>query len=52
MDMKCKYCGSEMDLGTDDINYQVWNCMNEDCNASCTLDEKYDWEQWEEGEKD
>jgi hypothetical protein len=45
-DRKCKYCGSEMDLGTDDINYQVWNCMNEDCNASLTLDENYD-DQWE-----
>jgi len=44
---KCKYCGSEMDLMEQNINYESWTCLNEECNATCVLDEKYDWEQWE-----
>ncbi|MBU3186535.1 hypothetical protein [Clostridium estertheticum] len=49
-DPKCKYCGSEMDLGESEPNYEQWNCMNEECNATLTLDEKYDYDQWERDE--
>lgn len=43
----CKYCNSEMDLMDAEINYWVYVCMNEQCNAVLTIDERYDEEQWE-----
>ena len=48
---KCKYCGSEMDLGTCEPNHEVWNCMDENCNATLTLDEKYNEGLWEKDEE-
>jgi hypothetical protein len=35
-----------MDLMESEPNYEFWVCMNENCNVTLTLDEKYDWEQW------
>lgn len=44
---KCEYCNSEMDLMESYPNYEYWVCINEECNATLTLDEQYDWDQWE-----
>lgn len=40
MKRMCKYCNSEMDLMESYPNYEFWCCMNEDCEASLTIDEK------------
>lgn len=45
---KCKYCNSEMDLMDSELNYWVYVCMNEECDATLTIDDRYDEEQWDE----
>lgn len=52
--MKCKYCGSEMELmqhgGISYGEYDYYVCMNEKCNATYYCQENGE-ENWEEGNK-
>lgn len=47
MDIKCKYCGSEMDLMDSDLESVSYACLNEDCNATVFISERYDEWEWE-----